>query len=500
MSYSPARERPGGRTFHLVIALGLLVSSACGGTADSPTGPASGVISVTPASETLWLGESVSLTASGADSDGNALSEADFVWTSSNPLVATVGPGDPGAVGVLGVGAGTATITASFEERSGSAEVTVQALDLAFVDPGTFRTCGLAADGTAFCWGINGEDLLGVGPTTGDCFDGDVDCSTTPAAVLGGITFASLSVGNAHTCGLDAGGQAYCWGVNHDGRLGTGDTLAVVTPMAVAGGLTFTQVDAGGEHTCGISTAGAAYCWGSNENEALGTAATVDICETLFTPRISISCSAVPLPVGGGLTFVAVEVSEAGQHTCGLTSAGTAYCWGRGAQGQLGSGSTTRDPRLVPGVPEFVSLGVGGDHSCGVTAGGEAYCWGGNNNGQLGRGTLGGQDEPLPVIGGIVFASISGGAFYTCGVDTDGDAHCWGKNTDQQLGTSSGQVSLPTLVFGPHVFASVSASWFHTCGVDTDGVAFCWGANEFGQIGTGNTGDRGAPARVVGQP
>ena len=124
-------------------------------------------------------------------------------------------------------------------------------------------------------------------------------------------------------------------------------------------------------------------------------------------------------------------------------------------------------------------------------------------NGQLGHGVFGTQDvptPPLPVEGGIAFASVSAGAFYTCAVDTDGAAHCWGKDSSQQLGTVSGTVNVPASVFGGHVFASVSASWFHTCGLDTDGVAFCWGANEFGQLGTGTTGDRGTPARVVGQP
>jgi alpha-tubulin suppressor-like RCC1 family protein len=154
-------------------------------------------------------------------------------------------------------------------------------------------------------------------------------------------------------------------------------------------------------------------------------------------------------------------------------------------------------------VQDFVSVSPGADHTCGVTASGVAYCWGGNVEGQLGHGTNNAQDvgsPPLPVVGGIVFGSVSAGSFYTCGVDTDGAAHCWGKDSDQQLGTASGTVNVPAPVFGGHTFASVSTSWFHTCGLDTDGVAFCWGANEFGQLGTGTTGDRGTPARIVGQP
>jgi len=303
MSDSPKRVCPrasrlGLSLFGLFFTAALLMVAGCGGGgSDSPTGVPSTTVVVSPGTETVWIGETVSFTVSAQDSEGNALSEADLTWTSSDPSVAAIQIDEAsGDVVVLAVGEGVATITATIEDRSGTAEITVRALDLATVDPGTFLTCGLTTDGTAFCWGVNGDALLGVGATTDDCpgfadLGGDALCSTTPAAVLGGITFASLSVGNGHTCGLDTGGNAYCWGVNNDGRLGTGDTLTAVTPVAVTGGLTFLSIDAGGAHTCGLSSAGAAFCWGSNENVALGTATVADTCLTLFAPRTSIPCS-----------------------------------------------------------------------------------------------------------------------------------------------------------------------------------------------------------------
>ena len=427
---------------------------------------------------------------------------------SSDPSVATVEIDDD-SVSVRAIGEGTATITALIEGRSGSAEVTVRGLQLTAIDPGTFTTCGLADDGTAFCWGANASDaLLGVGSPPDNCpgfadLGGRTPCNITPTVVLGATTFASIGVGNGYACGLDAGGAAHCWGVNNDGRLGTGDTIAASTPEAVTGGLTFMALDAGGAHTCGLTTDGAAFCWGSNENGALGGGASTDTCLTLFTPRTEIPCSDTPVAVGGGLTFTAIDVAEGGQHTCAVTGDGTVYCWGRGAQGQLGSGGTTSDPRAVPGGQTFETVSAGSDHTCALTTDGEAYCWGGNVDGQLGNGAVAGQDIPVaptPVAGGIVFQSISAGSFYTCGLATDSAAHCWGKNGAQQLGSAAPNSTAPVPVFGGHTFASIGASWFHTCGFTTDEVAFCWGANEFGQLGTGTTGDRGTPARVVGQP
>ena len=54
--------------------------------------------------------------------------------------------------------------------------------------------------------------------------------SNSPIPVVGGYTWASLSAGSGFTCGVTAGGAAYCWGVNFTGQLGTGDTSASASP------------------------------------------------------------------------------------------------------------------------------------------------------------------------------------------------------------------------------------------------------------------------------
>jgi alpha-tubulin suppressor-like RCC1 family protein len=55
-----------------------------------------------------------------------------------------------------------------------------------------------------------------------------------PVAVVGGLTFASVSVGGGHTCGITAEGAAYCWGLNWGGQLGDGSTSQRSSPVLVS--------------------------------------------------------------------------------------------------------------------------------------------------------------------------------------------------------------------------------------------------------------------------
>ena len=78
-------------------------------------------VSVTPASSSIAVGGSVQLTATPKDASGNPLSGRTIAWQSGTTAIATVN----GSGLVQGIAAGSATITATSEGKSGSATVSV---------------------------------------------------------------------------------------------------------------------------------------------------------------------------------------------------------------------------------------------------------------------------------------------------------------------------------------------------------------------------------------
>jgi alpha-tubulin suppressor-like RCC1 family protein len=89
-------------------------------------------------------------------------------------------------------------------------------------------------------------------------------------------------------------------------------------------------------------------------------------------------------------------------HTCAVEETGAALCWGSNSMGQLGteSGSTpeTSVPITVSNLPGANAISAGYTHTCAVTGAGTAHCWGTNTHGQLGNPNAGLEmDAPVMV-------------------------------------------------------------------------------------------------------
>lgn len=356
------------------------------------------------------------------------------------------------------------------------------------VAAGEDHTCGLDEGGRARCWGLNRNGQLG---------DGTRVDRTAPTEVGDGqLQLRSLVAGISHTCGLSPDGSAFCWGRNVEGQLGDGTRNDRAAPVRVVGGQRFASIAAGGLHTCALATDGAAYCWGSGANGQLGDGSS----------GLSAG-SAAPVKVSGSLRFD--SVSAGGLHSCGLTAGGDLYCWGSDSFGALGtSGQETCDdglghlifcsaePAQVSASPGFTSVSAGVAHTCAIAAGGAAWCWGRNTDGQLGDGSTTPRSTPTRVSGGLALTAITAGNGHSCALTEAGAAYCWGANHRGQLGDGSGSARLsPSGVAGNLRLTEVSAGGAHTCGLARNGLVYCWGQNADGELGV-----ESAPELCLGIP
>src|SRR6478672_5426810 len=389
------------------------------------------------------------------------------------------------------------------------------------------------------------------------------------APIADSIPLASITAGRLFTCGLNADGRAYCWGANQYAQLGTtprrpdscrdaasdGNRIpCALHPVAVATDLTFLAIDAGARHVCGIDTDSLAWCWGSNDKGQLATMNPLERCAVKldFGRDVNDPCSHRPVPVfigGNGPPPHFGEITSGDDLTCALAPAdGSVWCWGTG-RGSLPTrvealagarvisasdgvcaliANTARcvayrspmvsvqyaeQPSENFALPQLTSSLSHGRHDCAI-AQSLGYCWGWNSDGELGIGRASDRQivtTPMPVVGGHEFQQLEAGAGATCGVTTAGELYCWGhmrgmpepdrctRGGDPIASTNDCALHPVQLMRGIPV-SSVAMGYLHACALTTSNVAYCWGGNADGELGNGTTRAGKQPVRVMGKP
>jgi alpha-tubulin suppressor-like RCC1 family protein len=359
---------------------------------------------------------------------------------------------------------------------------------------GALHTCALKSSGLSYCWGAG---------TFGQLGDGSSTSRTAPASAVNytglgqGWHARELAAGRDFSCAVMSYGSVRCWGKNSVGQLGNGTTTDSAVGVAASGVGTAIDVAAGDSHACAVLADGSVRCWGSNSDGQLGDFTSFD----RWTPVRSWADHAFRVAAGQA-------------HTCAITYGGGVECWGRGNEGQLGDGGTasTNGPTRVvdaSGAPltRVIDLAAARASTCALREDGSAWCWGRNVEGQLGNGTTTTETRAVRVDTSAsgTFVELAAAGNHVCAVGTVGRGYCWGSNTYGQLGDGTTTDRLvPTAVSNaalPARTLSFATGNRHTCASTVEGTLHCWGYNLVGQVGTGGvTTIEKLPVPVVGFP
>lgn len=293
----------------------------------------------------------------------------------------------------------------------------------------------------------------------------------------------------------------------------TGDSDSLPDPLVCDPTSPWVQVSAGFQLTCGVHADGCGECWGRGDGS--GVPDTGGAYNYYGEDRVP------------GYRWVKIRASsdafDAPGHTCGVTTDGAGYCWGRNnylqcdvpvgeyldiaplenstigmlADGELAAWGIYRT-YAPPGVYESVAGGgyvaaaidaVGaavyfntsgsetvylegtwshigmGAGFCGIRADldGAIECWYSPDGGQADR------SFPTPPEGSFIDVCVTGDGG-ACAVDTGGEIACF---------SDEGDAITEDVPPGP--FVAVTCGTSYACALTPDGEIECWGRDHFGE-------------------
>ena len=294
------------------------------------------------------------------------------------------------------------------------------------IDAGSNHTCIIDTLSDAYCWGDGNKGQVGFASGSyGPMFEA--------TKVTGGIKFSLIGAGGQSTCGSGPSG-VFCWGALAN---------SAASPTLVSGYNFSVNLAVGALHACIIdgSGAGAVDCWGNNQYGQLS-----------LDPATLLNAIFVAQSTFGPSRRVVTQQS----FTCAEQTNGTVQCagentWGQLGYGQTGTPATPGQPQIVGGGQQLHGVSTGPVHACALDASNSAWCWGNGFNGQVGSGSSAVFASPQAVTGGHSYRSIAAGGQHTCAIGTDNHIYCWGQNQYGQLGTQypGGWVSNPVQALDP---------------------------------------------------
>ncbi|MCC6622705.1 MAG: hypothetical protein IT385_15690 [Deltaproteobacteria bacterium] len=264
--------------------------------------------------------------------------------------------------------------------------------------------CALLASGQPVCWGQPSYGALGMG-LHGLAHRPPFRVDDRPPLV-------ALELAASHACGLDAAGDAWCWGATYHG-VPAGDRRAHVAFEATGPRVEGARALALGPLGSACALVGdGVFCWGLR-------------LDGVESDEVGASFASTPERVPDLIVSPDATLSVGAFSACVWDrEADRLACFGANGRGQLGAGADAPGglaPREVTrawGASPIVALALGSHHAC-VVAGATLWCWG-----ALDQIT----PEPVAVATDLpTVHALAAGRDLTCAIVGDArEVSCWG--------------------------------------------------------------------------
>lgn len=280
---------------------------------------------------------------------------------------------------------------------------------------GMEHTCILRPGGKVQCWGHNNHRQIGNGS-----MDNAVPHPSSVLEATSGLPLSGIVLLAAHgdtSCGANAVGEVYCWGVSPMADEAVGQATKVATLSAKLKKLavgTSAQV-------CVIDSQDKLLCWGRNSNNQ-AVSGKVDAGDFVTTP-VEIVTGKTPIDVGLG-----------NEHSCAAEGP-VIQCWGAWNDGVPSSGV---DPILLTAVPgNYVQMGGAYFANCARSDLGKVICFGENAGAWVGSPQTVSQKAPYFIKGPDGATALQGMKFLATAGDfscaaSNTEVYCWGDFTFEE--------------------------------------------------------------------
>ena len=371
---------------------------------------------------------------------------------------------------------------------------------------GAQRALAVTASGALWGWGNSASAALGDGVSS---HAGCANCSALPVRALAaaGSPLAGVvaaSVGFDFGCALIRDQTVQCWGRNYAGQRGDGHADdGILVPRQVVrddgtGGTVIldhvTQIRSGDEFTCAVRDAAAggvdAGVSASTEVWCWGAGAEGQLGTGAAVPYSNIALHATEL---GTHT---ISLAIAGTHVLALSSDGTILGIGDDSCGVVGS-TTTSASRLTAGLGQVTGaseIATTLYHTCAITSPSTApglSCWGMASE-ALGSGSV-------PTMACPSCGRNCATMPFSLAQPSEPIEHLFGPSGGTFFGTTASgalyvwggafnepfdSITVPTLVRVPPAIEA-HVGGTAACALTRDGDVLCWGSNDQGQLGRG---------------